>query len=129
MRVCGCMLNCFSGVRLWETLGSSLPGSSLHGIFQARYWSGLPFPLPGDFADPEIKPVSLMSPALAGGFLTTSSTYQCYIKMPESTDLEKAQIRESLWVDRSGLCRGLQHMYTHVCTSAFLCSAEKNDQI
>ena len=25
----------------------SLPGSSVHGIFQARYWSGLSFPSPG----------------------------------------------------------------------------------
>ena len=33
-----------------------------------EYWSGLPFPSPGDLSDPGIKP---MSPALAGGFLTT----------------------------------------------------------
>jgi len=50
------------------------------GFSRQEYWSGLPFPLPGNLADPEIKPVSLMSPALAGGFCTTSSTYQCYIK-------------------------------------------------
>ena len=33
-----------------------------------EYWSGLPFPSPGDIPDPEIK---LISPALAGGFFTT----------------------------------------------------------
>ena len=33
-----------------------------------EYWSGLPFPSPGDFPDPRIEPVS---PALAGGFFTT----------------------------------------------------------
>ena len=75
------------------------------GFSRKEYWSGLPFPIPGDLDGPEIKPVSLMSPALAGGFLTTSTTYQCYIKMLESTDLGKAQIRENLWVDRSELCR------------------------
>ena len=32
---------------------------------------GLLCPLPGDLPDPGIKPVSLMSPALAGGFFTT----------------------------------------------------------
>jgi len=32
-----------------------------------KYWSGLPFPSPGDLPDPGIKPVS---PALAGGFFT-----------------------------------------------------------
>ena len=38
-----------------------------------EYWNGLPFPPPGDFPNPEIEPVSLSlaSPALAGGFLTT----------------------------------------------------------
>ena len=33
-----------------------------------EYWSGLPFPSPGDLPDPGIKPVS---PALAGRFFTT----------------------------------------------------------
>ena len=31
-----------------------------------EYWSGLPFPIPGDFPDPGIEPTSLMSSALAG---------------------------------------------------------------
>ena len=36
-----------------------------------EYWSGLPFPSPGDLPDPEIEPVS---PALAGGFFTSEPT-------------------------------------------------------
>ena len=36
-----------------------------------EYWSGLPFPTPGDLPDPGIKPTSLESPVLAGGFFTT----------------------------------------------------------
>ena len=51
----------------------SLPGSSIHGIFQASglpLW-GLQFPLPGDLPDTGIEPESLASPALAGGFFTT----------------------------------------------------------
>ena len=39
-----------------------------------EYWIWLPFPSPGDLPNPGIKPRSLMSPALAGGFLTTSIT-------------------------------------------------------
>ena len=35
------------------------------------YWSGLPFPSPGDLPDPGIEPVSLSTPALAGKFFTT----------------------------------------------------------
>ena len=34
-------------VWLCESMDCSLPGSSVHGILQARYWSGLPFPPPG----------------------------------------------------------------------------------
>jgi len=39
-----------------------------------EYWSGFPFPPPGDLPDQEIEPVSLTSPALAEGFFTTSTT-------------------------------------------------------
>ena len=39
-----------------------------------EYWSGLPFPTPGDLPDPGIEPASLPSPVLAGGFFTTSAT-------------------------------------------------------
>ena len=41
------------------------------GFSRQEYWSGLPFPTPGDLPDPGIKPMSLVSPALAGGFFTT----------------------------------------------------------
>ena len=37
------------------------------GFPRQEYWSGLPFPSPGDLPDPGIEPVS---PALAGGFFT-----------------------------------------------------------
>ena len=53
-------------------MNCSPPGSSVHGISQARNWSGLPFPPPGDLPDPGIKPVSPVSPALTGGFFTAA---------------------------------------------------------
>ena len=34
---------------------------------------GLPFPTPGHLPDPGIKPESLASPAVAGGFFTTET--------------------------------------------------------
>ena len=46
------------------------------GFSREEYWSGLPCPPPGDLPDPGIEPKSLMSPALAGGFLTTSATWE-----------------------------------------------------
>ena len=41
------------------------------GLSRHEYWSGLPFPSPGNLPDAGIEPASLMSPALAGGFFTT----------------------------------------------------------
>ena len=41
-----------------------------------EYWSELSRPLPGDLPNPEIKSASLMSPALASGFFTTSATWE-----------------------------------------------------
>ena len=43
-----------------------------------EYWSALPFPSPRDLLNPGIKPTSLMSLALAGGFFTTSSIFQSH---------------------------------------------------
>ena len=44
-----------------EPVDCSLPGSSVVGVSRQEYWSGLPFPSPGDLPDPGIKP---RSPAL-----------------------------------------------------------------
>ena len=41
------------------------------GFPRQEYWSGLPFPSPGDLPNPGIKPGSPVSPALVGGFFTT----------------------------------------------------------
>ena len=61
---------------LCNRVDCSPPDSSVHGILQARYWSGLPCPPPGDFPDPGIEPISLKSPALAGRSFTTGTTWE-----------------------------------------------------
>ena len=44
------------------------------GFPRLEYWSGLPFPIPGDLLDPGIEP---MSPALAGGLpFTPGATWE-----------------------------------------------------
>ena len=72
-------LNQFSSVAhscptLHNPMDHSTPGLPVRGIFQQEYWNGLLFPIPGDLPNPEIKPTSPASPALAGGFFTTSTT-------------------------------------------------------
>ena len=50
-----------SRVQLCNPMDCSLPGSSIHGIFQAKeYWSGLPFPSPGYFRCPQTNQWSLL---------------------------------------------------------------------
>ena len=65
-----CMLSHFSCVWLFGILWTIVHQSPLPmGFSRQKYWNGLPCPLPGDLPHPGIKPESLMSPALAGGFL------------------------------------------------------------
>ena len=45
------------------------------GFSRKEYWSGLPGPPPGDLPNPGIKSMSLMSPACAEQFFTTSTTW------------------------------------------------------
>ena len=49
----------------------SPPGSSVHRISHAGIMESLPFPFQGN-GNPGIEPVSLASPALAGGMFTTA---------------------------------------------------------
>ena len=50
------------------------------GFSGQEYWSGLPFPPPGDLLNPEIESGSLVSPASAGGFFTTELGSHCILK-------------------------------------------------
>ena len=60
---------------LWDPTDCSLS----MGFPRQEYWSGLPFPSPGDLPDPGVEPVSLVSPALAGEFSTTSAPWEAHI--------------------------------------------------
>ena len=71
------MLNHFSRVQLFLTLWTvALQASLSMGFSRQEYWSGLPFSVPGDLPDPGIEPMSLTFPALAGGFFSTSTTWE-----------------------------------------------------
>ena len=70
-----------------------------------EYWSGLPFPSPGDLPRPGVEPVS---PALAGGFFTTktpgkpsiTSTYQLMAQMVKNLPaVRETQVRSLVGED------------------------------
>ena len=48
-------------------------------LFMQEYWSGVPFTTPGDLPDLGIKTMSLVFPALAGRFFTTSTTWEACV--------------------------------------------------
>ena len=61
---------------LCDPMDCSLLGSSVHGILQARIleWIAMPS-FRGSNPNPGIEPVFLISPALAGGLFTSSTTW------------------------------------------------------
>ena len=87
-----CALSRFSHVGLSATLWTSARQAPLSmGFSRQEYWSGLPCPPPGDLPDAGIELVSLMSPALAGRFLTASANWEALTslaavqKQPQTT--------------------------------------------
>ena len=74
-----CMLSHFSHIWLFATMWTvaGQPPLSM-GFSRQEYRSGLPCNPPGDLPGSGIKPISLMSPALAGGFFTTSTTWEAW---------------------------------------------------
>ena len=71
------MLSGLSRVQLFATLWNvALQAPLSMGFSRQEYWSGLPCPLLGDLPSPGIKPVSLTSHALAGGFFTASTIWE-----------------------------------------------------
>ena len=81
-----------SCLTLRDPMDCSPPGSSSPwGFSRQEYWSGLPCPPPGNPADQGIKPASLMSPALAGGFFTTSATEEAAYGLQKETKLRRFQ--------------------------------------
>ena len=61
---------------LCDPMDCSLPGFSVHSPLQERILEWVAMPSSGDLPDPGIECTSLMSPALAGGFFTMSTTWE-----------------------------------------------------
>ena len=71
------VLSHFSHVlTLFDPMDCSPPGSSVYEILQARILERVAMPSFKGSSSSGIKPASLMSPVLAGGFFTTSTTWE-----------------------------------------------------
>ena len=69
----------------------SSPSSSVHGILQAKILEWVAISFSRDLSKPGLEPLSLVSPALAGRFFTTSTTWEA---------LNSPSKRDHLLVDR-----------------------------
>ena len=69
------MVSRFSCVQLWDPMNCSPPGSSVHGILQARILEWVAIFFSRGFSWPKDQ-THVLSPALAGGFFTTSTTWE-----------------------------------------------------
>ena len=69
MRLCMCFVLSNSFLTPWTV---AFQASLFMELPKQEYWSGLPFPTPEDLPNPQMEPISLASPALAGGLFTTA---------------------------------------------------------
>ena len=85
-------LSLFSCVRLSVTPWTAAHQAPLSmGFSRQEHWSGQLCPPPGGLPDPGIKSASLMSPAAAGRFFTTSTTWEAQ-SFHTLTDFQKCHI-------------------------------------
>ena len=72
-------------------VNSATPWIRVHTLSQQEDWGGLPFPSPGDLPDPEIEPMSLATPALAGGAFITEPLVSSLMAL-KSTSFQKYKL-------------------------------------
>ena len=80
-----CLLACMCAkslqlhLTLCDPMGCTHQAPLSMGFCMQEYWSGLLCPHAGDLPNPGTEPESFMSPALAGGFFTTGTTWEAWI--------------------------------------------------
>ena len=78
-RICMCAKSLQLCLTLCDPMDRSLPGSPVPGVRQARTLEWIATSSSGGSSQPRDQPSSPMSPALAGGFFTTSATWEAQI--------------------------------------------------
>ena len=77
------------------------------GFPRQESWSGLPYPPPENLPDPGIEPESLTSPVLAGGFFTTSATWEAH--QSHYAELKRQDTKECIYTVLSHLYQCLEN--------------------
>ena len=91
--VCVCSVVCDP---LWVSWAVAHQAPLSMGCPRQEYWSGFPFPPPGDLLDPENEPTSLASPALADKSLYHWATWEAHLPILHMWELRPSAINMSL---------------------------------
>ena len=124
MQVWVCVLSRFSRVRHFVTPRTEYRQAPLSmGFSRQEYWSGLPFPSPGDLSDPEIKPESLMTSELAGRFFITSTTWEACDAQHSIQNHQTGEGPSELWsvYNAASLGHKGEELLTHATGSLVSC--------
>ena len=97
MCVCLCAQ---SHANLYVSMVCSLQISSVMEFSKQEYWSGLPFLPPGDLHHPGVKPMSLVSSALAGRVFITA-THRKPLERVRISLLSSSHLLSNCYVQRS----------------------------
>ena len=117
---CVCGLHAQSCPTLCDPMECSLPGPSVHRIFQARIPERVAIPPPGDLPGPGIEPPSIAFPALQADssplchlgspFISINGFQWCYYLFPVTGPRqEKSMEREHLRHDQDRRCSWEKH--------------------
>ena len=122
------VVSCFSHVQLFLTPWTvALQDPMSMGFSRQEYWSGLPFPSPGDLPNPGTEPVLSMSPALTGVFFNTSTIIiglslinstkshwtTCLASLLWPRKIFPITIIDLIWNDISSFYQGLHHTFAN----------------
>ena len=73
---CVCAKSLQLCLALYDPVDYSPPAPLSMRFSRQEHWNGLPCPPPGDLPDPGVEPISLISPALVGGFFILIATWE-----------------------------------------------------
>ena len=94
--MCAWVTNYFSNIQLFATHWTAVRRSPLSMEFSRQeYWGGLPVLPSRVSSDPGMEPASLMSPALARSFFTTSATWESPLERMQSVSQSVSSVAQS----------------------------------
>ena len=94
---------------LCDPVDGSPQASLSMGFLRQEYWSGLPFPSPGNRPNPEIEPRSPASPALAGWSLTTELPINVYGKPIYINISTYGSYLQVVWTEQAMSCKDFMY--------------------